>query len=175
MAGAAGCPEPPGLWGGLLYPGTAAFPAALPPALPAASLRCRVCAGTSLPNWFSSSVGRVRLFRKAPKYMLFAKLSCINKYQHFSPDLCSFAGFLLNAEHTKPPFIPGAARITLSPRLWCRGTSGNCCLHPPPSQQPRTWGSWETQKHLGFSCLELRGQRRDGKAVPSMPAFTNPT
>lgn len=46
------------------------------------------------------------LFRKAPKYMLFTKLACINKYRHFSPDLCSFAGFLLNAEHMKLPFIP---------------------------------------------------------------------
>lgn len=87
----------------------------------AAHASARVFAGVSLPNWFSSSVGRVMLFRKAPKYMLFTELSCINKYQHFSPDLCSFAGFLLNAEHTKPPFIPREARIALSPCLCAHG------------------------------------------------------
>lgn len=57
------------------------------------------------------------LFRNAPKYMLFAKLSCINKHQHFSPDLCFFAGFLLNAEHTKPP---ESARL----RVCVRGGAG---------------------------------------------------
>lgn len=50
---------------------------------------CPACSGVSPPNWFSSSVGRVLLFRKAPKYVLFAEFSWINKYRHFCPDLCS--------------------------------------------------------------------------------------
>lgn len=43
--------------------------------LPVSLLSCPACSGVSPPNWFSSSVGRVLLFRKAPKYVLFAEFA----------------------------------------------------------------------------------------------------
>lgn len=105
------------------------------------------------------------LFRNAPKYMLFAKLSCINKHQHFSPDLCFFAGFLLNAEHTKPPFVPREARVGPSPCLCVRGGAGRHReLSPSSSSLPAASGG--TQEHLRLFCLELgaRGEWR-GRAL----------